>query len=636
MAAAWGAGPCARGRGLGRGAPAPAPPRPEPGAAASTPAAVSRVRPAVVGHRSYVPATGRPSATLGDERAGSATVIEPDGLAVTVGYLVLEAARIDVTLEDGRRTTARVVGHDFESGLALIRLDPTGAPTPPRGSDDRRALAPGNRWRSSGSPRPPAPVGVMVRVTCVGPFVAYWEYLLDRAVFVAPHHPAFGGAALVDPDGALVGVVSAPPGRPATWRSRSISSARPRGDGPDRAARAPRAALARYSRGPDRRGSRDRWRLADRTGPRGQAPGRRRDRAPERGAGRRRRGVLPAALGAAGEPAARARRVARRRRQDRTVRPSDRYSTFEHRPPEGRCGSAGEPEPFDRKTQSPPVARAGHSSRGIRSESAWIVTRTSPPAPRAARPAPPTCRERSQRGPVRPGRVPFRLHPLDHEPPGHRAEERLARIGTNRRGSPGRRGPGTPRPGRPSSASARLPPVLAAEPAGAEMVLVPGPIRPGGSVRWEEVEGLNAACHQPSRRGPPPAARARMRAMPASIAGSLASRCASTHWAPTWRPTSRFQRGSRQVVVVTSTRTLSPGRRRLGTNRWTRRGRGVEPSSRVIGGVRPIVHSVRRGGAVSIGVGDHQGDERGAVPGRHRRRSRPAPGQTELGMSGDA
>jgi S1-C subfamily serine protease len=42
----------------------------------------------------------------------------------------------------------------------------------------------------------------------VGPFVAYWEYLLDRAVFVAPHHPAFGGAALVDPDGALVGVVS--------------------------------------------------------------------------------------------------------------------------------------------------------------------------------------------------------------------------------------------------------------------------------------------------------------------------------------------------------------------------------------------------------------------------------------------
>jgi len=45
-------------------------------------------------------------------------------------------------------------------------------------------------------------------VTSVGPFVAYWEYLLERAIFVAPHHLGFGGAALVDPDGAMVGVVS--------------------------------------------------------------------------------------------------------------------------------------------------------------------------------------------------------------------------------------------------------------------------------------------------------------------------------------------------------------------------------------------------------------------------------------------
>src|SRR6185436_10175356 len=50
--------------------------------------------------------------------------------------------------------------------------------------------------------------GVLVRVTSVGPFVAYWEYLLERAVYVAPQHPAFGGAALVDSAGALVGVVS--------------------------------------------------------------------------------------------------------------------------------------------------------------------------------------------------------------------------------------------------------------------------------------------------------------------------------------------------------------------------------------------------------------------------------------------
>lgn len=193
-----------------RGAPppAPGPPRPEPGAAASTPSAVTRARTAVVGIQTRIPPDRPSTATLGEERAGSATVIEPDGLAVTVGYLVLEAARIDVTLEDGRRTTARVVGHDFESGLALLRLDPAGGPYAAARLGQSAGLAPGQPAAIVGVGATAPAVGVMVRVTSVGPFVAYWEYLLDRAVFVAPHHPAFGGAALVDPDGALVGVVS--------------------------------------------------------------------------------------------------------------------------------------------------------------------------------------------------------------------------------------------------------------------------------------------------------------------------------------------------------------------------------------------------------------------------------------------
>ena len=194
--------------GAGAAAPPASAPRPEPGAAAATPSAVTRVRAAVVGLQVLVPPDRPSAATLGEERAGSATIIDPDGLAVTVGYLVLEATRIEVTLEDGRSTTARIVGHDFESGLALIRLDPAGAPYPAAQLGQSAPLAAGQPVAIVGvGPAGPA-VGVMVRVTGVGPFVAYWEYLLDRAVFVAPHHPAFGGAALVDPDGALVGVVS--------------------------------------------------------------------------------------------------------------------------------------------------------------------------------------------------------------------------------------------------------------------------------------------------------------------------------------------------------------------------------------------------------------------------------------------
>ncbi len=194
--------------GAGAAAPPASAPRPEPGAAASTPSAVARVRAAVVGLQVLVPPDRPSAATLGEERAGSATIIDPDGLAVTVGYLVLEAARIEVTLEDGRHTTARIVGHDFESGLALIRLDPAGAPYPAAQLGQSAPLAAGEPVAIVGVGAAGPAVGVMVRVTGVGPFVAYWEYLLDRAVFVAPHHPAFGGAALVDPDGALVGVVS--------------------------------------------------------------------------------------------------------------------------------------------------------------------------------------------------------------------------------------------------------------------------------------------------------------------------------------------------------------------------------------------------------------------------------------------
>src|SRR5690606_37258965 len=39
-------------------------------------------------------------------------------------------------------------------------------------------------------------------------FAGYWEYLLDEAIFTAPAHPSWGGAALVGGDGKLLGVGS--------------------------------------------------------------------------------------------------------------------------------------------------------------------------------------------------------------------------------------------------------------------------------------------------------------------------------------------------------------------------------------------------------------------------------------------
>jgi len=172
------------------------------------PAAVARAQAAVVGLEVQVAPGARSAATLGTERAGTATVIEAEGLAVTVGYLVLEATRIDALLPSGARVRARVVGHDFESGLALIRLDPAGAPYAAVSMGRSASVTPGQPAAIVGVGSAPPGVGVPARVTAVGPFVAYWEYRLERAIFVKPHHPGFGGAALVAPDGTLVGVVS--------------------------------------------------------------------------------------------------------------------------------------------------------------------------------------------------------------------------------------------------------------------------------------------------------------------------------------------------------------------------------------------------------------------------------------------
>jgi S1-C subfamily serine protease len=39
-------------------------------------------------------------------------------------------------------------------------------------------------------------------------FAGYWEYLLENAIFTAPPYPLFGGAALIDSQGELVGIGS--------------------------------------------------------------------------------------------------------------------------------------------------------------------------------------------------------------------------------------------------------------------------------------------------------------------------------------------------------------------------------------------------------------------------------------------
>src|SRR5207249_11316823 len=86
--------------------------------------AVERVSPSVahieVHQRAGRTRSGEPRERQG---GGSGFVFTPDGLILTNSHVVHDAARIAVTLADGRRMPATLIGEDPSSDLAVIRLE---------------------------------------------------------------------------------------------------------------------------------------------------------------------------------------------------------------------------------------------------------------------------------------------------------------------------------------------------------------------------------------------------------------------------------------------------------------------------------------------------------------------------------
>lgn len=171
----------------------------------ATPPEVDRLLSAVVGIRAQVPAEARTAESLGTERAGSGVVIDSSGLIVTIGYLILEANRVEVLLGENRVVPASILAYDHETGFGLLRaMEPLGVPAMRLGDSSR--LAQGDQLLVSGFGGPVAarPAVLVSRRD----FAGYWEYLLENAIFTAPPYPHFGGAALMDAAGELVGIGS--------------------------------------------------------------------------------------------------------------------------------------------------------------------------------------------------------------------------------------------------------------------------------------------------------------------------------------------------------------------------------------------------------------------------------------------
>jgi S1-C subfamily serine protease len=158
---------------------------------------------AVVGIHAEIPDDAYTARALGTVREGSGAAIDEKGHIVTIGYLVLEADLIEVTWPDGRTVGASFVGYDNESGLGLIKADsPSGAKPIELGrssdlEDGEPLIVAG---RSAGAQA--------VLVVARQEFAGNWEYMLDDAIFAAPAYDEFGGAALINHEGKLVGIGS--------------------------------------------------------------------------------------------------------------------------------------------------------------------------------------------------------------------------------------------------------------------------------------------------------------------------------------------------------------------------------------------------------------------------------------------
>ncbi len=170
----------------------------------STLAPAYQALPSLVFVRAEIPARHPTAGILGEERMGSGLAAAPD-LVITAHYLVLGASHIHLVGADGHKRTVKHVAVDHESGLAVLSVEGSPLRAAALAEDAARPGMPvfmltctGERdWR-----------GATGHVMQVGPFEAFWEYMLDAAIMTTAVNPGLAGAPLFDAQGRAIGVVT--------------------------------------------------------------------------------------------------------------------------------------------------------------------------------------------------------------------------------------------------------------------------------------------------------------------------------------------------------------------------------------------------------------------------------------------
>jgi S1-C subfamily serine protease len=167
---------------------------------------IHSILPATVDLRVSVPENHPSARNLGAERSGSGTIVDSDGYILTVHYVTVGAQSITVTTADGEQYPGELAAEDQETGVSLVKIPgrdfPFLRPSPTEELELGRAAL---IVASSGAGARRVAGGY---VTSLESYDGHWEYMLEKSIRLSAFNPGFGGGALADFQGRLMGVVS--------------------------------------------------------------------------------------------------------------------------------------------------------------------------------------------------------------------------------------------------------------------------------------------------------------------------------------------------------------------------------------------------------------------------------------------
>lgn len=156
--------------------------------------------------RRYFEYHGIPNGESDNTNLGSGVIISQDGYIVTNSHVISKADNIIVMLNDGRKATAKVIGNDVESDVAVIKVDLTGLK--PLGFREQSTQV-GDVVLAIGNPFGVGQTVTQGIISATGRTGLGINTVEDFIQTDAAINPGNSGGALVDAYGQLVGINTA-------------------------------------------------------------------------------------------------------------------------------------------------------------------------------------------------------------------------------------------------------------------------------------------------------------------------------------------------------------------------------------------------------------------------------------------